>query len=95
MNKHPTSGNQLADPPIERAGARLAQQGRDLRSRRCLQRFLAWLAVEVQVIGNCLFRTDDAIAANMGWEVRAGRLGLSRTYRDPRFDTRWGSARLG
>ena len=37
-------------------------------------------------LGLAAFRTDDEFARQHGWQVAAGRLGLSRTYRDPRFD---------
>jgi hypothetical protein len=33
-----------------------------------------------------LFRDQDATARRHGWHIKAGRGGLSRTYRDPRFD---------
>jgi len=38
-----------------------------------------------------LFSPDDAFAASQGWQVQRSR--FSRTYRDPRFDTR--TARMG
>jgi len=38
-----------------------------------------------------LFASEDAFAASQGWQVSRSR--LSRTYRDPRFDTR--TARVG
>jgi hypothetical protein len=72
MNTHPTSGNQSARPPGP--------------SRR--PSFLAWLETQLQSAGNRLFRADDALAAAFGWETSVGRWGLSRTFRDRRFEER-------
>jgi hypothetical protein len=36
--------------------------------------------------GQTVFRADDESARRHGWQVKAGRFGLSRVYRDPRFD---------
>jgi hypothetical protein len=33
-----------------------------------------------------LFREQDAAAVRHGWQIDAGRNGLKRVYRDPRFD---------
>ena len=44
------------------------------------------LARRVRTAGDRLFRASDTRAAGYGWRVTAGRSGLSRTYRDPRFD---------
>ena len=33
-----------------------------------------------------LFREQDAAAVRHGWQIETGRTGLSRVYRDPRFD---------
>jgi hypothetical protein len=43
-------------------------------------------ATLVRAIGDHLFRDDDARARRHGWQVTSGHGGLSRTYRDPRFD---------
>jgi hypothetical protein len=43
-------------------------------------------ATLVRAIGDHLFRDDDARARQRGWQVTTGHGGLSRTYRDPRFD---------
>jgi hypothetical protein len=51
-------------------------------------RFLAWLEARLQATGDYLFRADDTLAESNGWEVSAGRWGLSRTYRDQRFNRR-------
>jgi DnaJ-class molecular chaperone len=37
-------------------------------------------------VGARIFLVDDALAHAHGWQVTAGRSGLSRSYRDPRFD---------
>jgi hypothetical protein len=44
------------------------------------------LAALVQGIASRLFRDSDAHARRYGWQVKIGHGGLSRTYRDPRFD---------
>lgn len=36
--------------------------------------------------GDRLFREQDASARRHGWDVQVRHGGLSRTYRDPRFD---------
>jgi hypothetical protein len=33
-----------------------------------------------------LFAADDAMARQLGWEVKRGRGGMSRVYHDKRFD---------
>jgi hypothetical protein len=45
------------------------------------------LAARTRSLGDWLFREDDARARRHGWQVHAGHGGLSRTYRDPRFDS--------
>jgi hypothetical protein len=50
------------------------------------QRLAAWLAHRVEAAGNSLFRENDALARRHGWHIGAGHAGLSRVYRDPRFD---------
>jgi hypothetical protein len=42
--------------------------------------------VLLQRPGQLLFRADDEFARRQGWQVETGRFGLSRVYRDPRFD---------
>jgi hypothetical protein len=37
-------------------------------------------------VGQAAFRADDEFARRRGWTVEVGRFGLSRVYRDPRFD---------
>jgi hypothetical protein len=40
-----------------------------------------------ELIGGRLFTADDSRAAGHGWQILPGHGGLSRRYRDPRFDT--------
>jgi hypothetical protein len=40
----------------------------------------------LSTIGSKIFRTDDCHAHDRGWQIIPRRGGLSRTYRDPRFD---------
>lgn len=40
-----------------------------------------------ELIGTWLFAGDDSRAASHGWQILPGGGGLSRRYRDPRFDT--------
>jgi hypothetical protein len=40
----------------------------------------------LSLIGSKIFRTDDRRACERGWQVLSRHGGLSRTYRDPRFD---------
>jgi hypothetical protein len=46
----------------------------------------ARLARRVRSAGDRLFHASDARALARGWQITAGRSGLSRAYRDPRFD---------
>jgi hypothetical protein len=41
----------------------------------------------LETVGARLFAADDLAAIEHGWQVTASRGGLSRLYRDPRFDT--------
>jgi hypothetical protein len=49
-------------------------------------RLVTWLADKMRSAGNRIFLGDDARAIDSGWQITQGKLGLSRTYRDPRFD---------
>ena len=49
-------------------------------------RLAAWLARCAEAAGASLFREDDAMARKHGWHIEARSGGLSRVYRDPRFD---------
>jgi hypothetical protein len=40
----------------------------------------------VVALRRALFRSDDELARQQGWQVQAGRFGLSRAYRHPGFD---------
>jgi hypothetical protein len=44
------------------------------------------LAARIRTAADRLFAADDALAQQHGWQVEVGRVGLSRKYRDPRFD---------
>ena len=41
----------------------------------------------LSAIGNMIFRADDRRAREQGWQITPRQGGLSRTYRDPRFDS--------
>jgi hypothetical protein len=49
-------------------------------------RLLIWVARRMRSAGDRLFHADDQRAIARGWQVTPGRSGLSRTYRDRRFD---------
>jgi hypothetical protein len=40
----------------------------------------------LNLIGNKIFQADDRHAHDRGWQINSRHGGLSRTYRDPRFD---------
>lgn len=44
------------------------------------------LARAVRDAGSRLFRREDEFALRHGWSIEIRRGGLSRSYRDPRFD---------
>jgi hypothetical protein len=46
----------------------------------------AQAATLLRTVGGRLFRNDDTRAREHGWEVSERHGGLSRVYRDPRFD---------
>ena len=50
--------------------------------RRCTGR----LARHLRALGDRLFFEDDAQALRHGWQIQSRHAGLSRIYRDPRFD---------
>jgi hypothetical protein len=60
--------------------------GRTPRWRGWLSRAAGQLAARVRAGGDRLFREQDANARHHGWDVQVRHGGLSRTYRDPRFD---------
>jgi len=47
---------------------------------------LPWLEERTRRAGAALFAKPDAWAVRSGWTITQRRGGLSRTYRDPRFD---------
>jgi hypothetical protein len=49
-------------------------------------RLVRWLLNRLEAAGNRLFAADDQRAAARGWHIIPGSHGLSRRYRDPRFD---------
>jgi hypothetical protein len=46
----------------------------------------SFVVAPLRRIGQALFHKDDEFARRQGWQVQAGRLGLSRAYRHPGFD---------
>lgn len=46
-----------------------------------------WLADLVSRAGDLLFAANDREARWLGWDIQRRHAGLSRCYRDPRFDT--------
>ena len=50
-------------------------------------RLVHWLLNRLEETGNRLFAADDATAREHGWQIIPRHHGLSRQYRDPRFDT--------
>lgn len=58
-----------------------------MRCAKCLrQELVAKLESRLSAIGSKIFREDDCHARDRGWQVIPRHGGLSRTYRDPRFD---------
>jgi hypothetical protein len=85
MNRHRTSGNQLRGDGVRQDRRRhFAEARRDRAPRQ--SRLLTWLLAQLALAGDQAFRVDDALAAARGWQIAVGRAGLTRTYRDPRFD---------
>ena len=58
--------------------------GHDLTRPR---RMMAWLACRSREITDWLFQGPDEQARQYGWTVEIRHGGLSRRYRDPRFDS--------
>ena len=46
-----------------------------------------WLIRLIEAAGDRLFRSDDQWAKDHDWQITKRHRGLSRSYRDPRFDT--------
>jgi hypothetical protein len=64
---------------------RTTRDGLTQRARRAV---LSWLVGQLKSMGHRLYDGTDARAAGRGWQVTQGPFGLSRTYRDQRFDGR-------
>jgi hypothetical protein len=47
----------------------------------------SWLGRLLDAVGGWVFRADDRAAIQYGWQITTHHGGLSRSYRDPRFDT--------
>jgi hypothetical protein len=54
-----------------------------------------WLSKIIEAAGDRLFRRDDQRANAYGWQITKRHGGLSRSYRDPRFDTLYACLRCG
>ena len=63
----------------------MRQRGRATARRGRLDRTAA-LAAQIRAAADRLFAADDARAERHGWQIGVGPGGLSRSYRDPRFD---------
>jgi hypothetical protein len=70
----------------ERRG-RVSHQARSTNDHTPAPGLWARLWIWMRLLLDRLFAPDDVWAIQHGWEIERGRLGLSRTYRDPRFDT--------
>ena len=46
-----------------------------------------WLSKVIEAVGNRVFRADDQWAIEHNLQITPRHGGLSRSYRDPRFDT--------
>lgn len=51
-----------------------------------LARATGRLARVIRAFSDQLFQADDVRARQYGWQITTRRAGLTRTYRDPRFD---------
>lgn len=67
-------GNVLTSTKVTRSAARLPRH------------LTSFLARRTRALGNWLFFEGDAQALRHGWQIQTRHAGLSRTYRDPRFD---------
>lgn len=47
----------------------------------------SWLGRLLDAVGGWVFRADDRAAIQYGWQITTHHGALSRSYRDPRFDT--------
>jgi hypothetical protein len=62
-------------------------QAPDTSRRAAGKGFRAWWVLRLRKIGQYAFAATDARARQYGWQIEERRGGLSRRYRDPRFDT--------
>lgn len=63
----------------------------DLRTTAGLamrKRIRGWLVSRIRARSDRLFHNLDEQARQLGWKMETGPYGLSRSYRDPRFDER-------
>ena len=67
---------------ISRLHSDMTISAKTTRSGRYWQR----LAGRIRALGERLFRDDDFRARRYGWDIEIRHGGLSRVYRDPRFD---------
>lgn len=51
------------------------------------RRIAAWLSDRLRAFGEQWFAEDDQHAREHGWQITQRHGGLSRRYRDPRFDS--------
>ena len=54
-----------------------------------------WLIRLIEAAGDRLFRSDDQWAKDHDWQITKRHRGLSRSYRDPRFDTLYACLQCG
>jgi RecJ-like exonuclease len=57
-----------------------------MAARKIRKRPGPWFAGYMRRMGGRLFAVHDAQARQHGWQITLQRGGLSRSYRDPRFD---------
>jgi hypothetical protein len=81
-----TTGVRKARRPVQSAPGHERHAGPGGGAHSGRSGLLTWLADKVRSVGDWLFRADDAHAIASGWQITPGRSGLSRTYRDPRFN---------
>lgn len=86
MNMRQTTGDRMASRPVQRTARYEEAAGPPGEAPSGRGRLLSWLAGRISSAGDRLFRADDKRAIASGWQITPGRSGLSRTYRDPRFD---------
>jgi hypothetical protein len=96
--REPEAREEKAKPEAERQLESTVQRRLQLAHSRCtdmkdhttnpdVRKTLRDLLIRVlRTIGSKIFRTDDCLARDRAWQIIPRRGGLSRTYRDPRFD---------